>query len=106
MQGKLPGCVEALVGRKIWKVAPVDVFHPELLTCDLATLAQSALPVLDPHAQHLIRRYVKTSDDAGTKEVDRKWKLLSDRYGNLGLILGNDMESKRLVTIAKNQLRQ
>ena len=91
---------------KIWKLAPVDRFLPELLTCDLATLAQNALPVLTRHAQHLIRRYVKTGDDASVREVDREWKLLSIRYGNLGLVLGNDMESKRLVTIAKNRLRQ
>jgi hypothetical protein len=91
---------------KIWKIAPVDRFLPELSTCDLATLAQNALPVLTRHAQHLIRRYVKTSDDAGVWEVDQEWKNLSIRYGNLGLVLGDDMESKRLVTIAKNRLRQ
>lgn len=98
---------------KIWKVAPVDQLLPELQHCDLATLAQHSLPVLDRYAEHLIRRYVRIKSDKDVAEVDRDWIRLVCRYSNLGLssdpdrqIANQKLEDKRLITIAKNRLRQ
>ena len=85
---------------KIWKVAPVDRLLPELLTCDLATLAVHALPVLDRHSEHLIRRYARAS----ANDVDPHWVRLISQYISLGLTSSH--QGRRIVAIAKNRLRQ
>ena len=93
------------VENKIWMLAPVDVFTPQLATCDLATLSPCCLAPLDRLADHLIRRYLRTVKESDVKQLDRYWETLDRRYRNLGLGLSEDQLERRQVAIVRARLK-
>jgi hypothetical protein len=89
---------------KIWKVAPVDEFLPQLSTCDLATLSSYSRPVLDRYVEHLLRRYRMVKGPKQVEDVDTDWNLLNLKYSNLNLVISEHHVTKRMVNIAKARL--
>jgi hypothetical protein len=87
----------------VWPLAPVDILDSSLQSCDLATLQNRSVTVLQRWADKLMRRYARAKS-CDLKGLDMEWSAIESHYTSLDMTIPANLQDKRRVSTAKARL--